>query len=301
MFASYYLDRLQLNTAVVSPRRDNGGWRPPVPPRRRWRSKLNPPPAAPAAADEPDDDAVRSLQLQSPFFRLPAELRRAVYADYLAHARFAGAWGGSLPTTPAALEEWPRPAPALARACRRLRAEVSAEAGGTAALRLSWHDLALRADAAAHGRLAWARVHTLHLVVAMTAPRLHAWAGLARSLLVGGACPLLCELVVHWYPPRQPEPARPAGRGDGSAARARTDEVCAIRRAREAEFLAVLARVEGLRSVVLYAHGPEADAVPEWWVETLREMGVRSVVRLHGDCEGVDLGFCKSRQPSGDC
>ena len=306
MLAIHQLENLRLNPANVPLRRNNNGWRPPVPPRRRWwRSQpkpTTPAAAAAAAAAAGPTGPDPGLQLQSPLFRLPAELRRVVYAHYLAREPLGArpVTGTALPTTPAFFEV-PNtaaaaaaaracPPPALARTCRRLRAEVAAEAGGVAALHLGWRGLALRAAAASHsggGGVRWAGVRTLHLVVDMGLPRFHAWAGLVHPLLAGGEwCPGLRELVVHWRP-----------RAAAWQAVGGSDEVRALRRAREMAFLAALAGAAGLRRVVLVGHGPEGkgEGVPEWWEGALVEMGVRSVVRLHGDCtswEGQHLGFC---------
>lgn len=247
---------------------------------------------APAASEEAPAEspctaapAHAYLQLQSPFFgRLPAEVRNAIYAHYLAFK-----WAqpvarcGRLPTLAELVhaEAWPWvfPLPAAMAACRRLYRELAPRAHGRAAL-LLWRfshsappprPLDLFHRAACYGPLRWGPLRSLTVCAMMVCPWWD-WAALLAAVFARAPC--LRELVVEWQ-------VRPAD--------AELAERCASMRRRwlaeeEKELLAAIAEQRGLEVVRL------GGAVPDSWVRFLEGRMEARIVRF-GLAESQDRVF----------
>lgn len=131
-------------------------------------------------------------------------------------------------------------------------------ASSVAAIKITWSGLNAVAEMAFHGRLQWANLRTLYLIIAMERRRFHCWSSFVYPVLA--SCVALRELVVEWHPSEEGE--------------ARTyhsiqmeDEITQLRDLVARKFLETIKQVQALRALEFRGN------VPDTWVDFIQKDG----------------------------
>lgn len=199
-------------------------------------------------------------QLTCPLFQLPAEVRQAIYAYYLAFTSVDLEASETMRPTHKFLDATTMtstPLPELMQTCRRAYTEMAPLAHGTVVVRVRIGGSggsgrrgttgdARRIGIACHGVLRPERLSKLVLVVAMEHANWNAWIGFFTELAGRIGRSLDC-LVVDWAP------------RDGGQKAVMASRVTWQQRQyehKEDEFLRAVAALSGLKKVHLYGRTP---------------------------------------------